>query len=135
MVEMHTYTIYHKVGIPTDSSTVNIAVTDQILGVLGAKVYELTTTFDSDSLSGVTPSGEYAAGVDISDFLVNHSLQTQTVTYNFKARIRDDRVGYNFGYCDQGKDTSITIYVNPTPRLSVDVADTCLLYTSDAADE
>jgi gliding motility-associated-like protein len=107
-----------------DSSTVNISVTDQILGVLGTKVYELTTTYDSDSLSGVTPDGEYAAGTDISDQLINHSRQVQTVTYNFKARIRDDRVGNNFGYCDQGKDTSITIYVNPTPRLSVDVADT-----------
>ncbi|HQK37416.1 MAG TPA: gliding motility-associated C-terminal domain-containing protein, partial [Bacteroidales bacterium] len=29
-----------------------------------------------------------------------------------------------FGFCDQGKDTSITIYLNPTPRISVFTPDT-----------
>src|SRR4030043_2352508 len=68
--------------------------------------------------------GEYAAGTLITDQLINLSNAVQTVTYHFKARIRDDRAGHGGFFCDQGGDTTITVYVRPTPRLSVVIADT-----------
>ncbi|KPK82831.1 MAG: hypothetical protein AMS27_13875, partial [Bacteroides sp. SM23_62_1] len=107
-----------------DSSIVTVTVNDLLNNVEGVKVYELTTTNAGGNVVGVQPTGEYAAGEDITDQLVNLTNQVQVVTYHFKARIRDDRVGYNFGYCDQGGDTLLTVYVNPTPRLGVSVPDT-----------
>ncbi len=44
---------------------------------------------------------EIRLDLDISDQLFNSTNQVQTVTYHFKARIRDDRAGLNFGHCDQ----------------------------------
>jgi gliding motility-associated-like protein len=110
--------------IVCDSSTISITVNDLNGSTQGAKVYELTTTDAGGTVLGVQPTGEYTAGTDISDKLINTSSQVQAVTYHFKARIRDDRSGTNFGYCDQGGDTSLTVYVNPTPKLSVSVPDT-----------
>ncbi len=107
-----------------DSSTVNITVNDGTLDVMGTKVYQLTTTYNAGAVEGVQPDGEYPADLDISDDLVNLTREVQQVDYLFKARIRDDRPGHEGLFCDQGGDTIITIYLNPTPVLSVSVADT-----------
>ncbi len=114
-----------------DSSEVNITVNDGLLGVQGNKVYQLTTTNAGGNVLGVQASGEYAAGADITDTLVNLTNQVQTVTYNFKARIKDPRGDNPFEFCSQGGDTTITIYVNPTPRLSVSVPDTIFCDSSE----
>ncbi len=107
-----------------DSSTVDISVTDLLLGVEGTKVYELTTSYSAGQVEGVQLSGEYLAGQNIRDTLVNLSAEVQMVTYHFKARISDPRGDGSVPYCDQGKDTTITVYVNPTPRLGVSISDT-----------
>ncbi|TVR71724.1 MAG: hypothetical protein EA408_08785, partial [Marinilabiliales bacterium] len=109
--------------IVCDSSTVSIDVTDLLGDVEGEKVYQLTTSF-TGTVEGVRATGEYEAGTDFSDFLVNHTSEVQVVTYHFKAMIRDDRTGNNFGYCDQGGDTTIYVYVNPTPLISVTLEET-----------
>ena len=57
--------------------------------VVGNKVYQLTTTYDPGSVTGVSPSGEYDSGTDLSDNLVNLSNELQEIRYTFKARIRD----------------------------------------------
>ncbi|MEN8227997.1 MAG: T9SS type B sorting domain-containing protein [Bacteroidota bacterium] len=106
-----------------DNSTVDITVTDDLLGVLGTKVYALTTT-TSGSVLGVTASGEYPAGTSISNNLVNQTTQAQWIDYRFEARIKDPRGTNPSEYCDIGTDTTIRVYLNPTPLLSVDVSDT-----------
>ena len=74
-----------------DSSMVEITVDDGLLGVLGSKVYQLTTTYDPLGVSGVQASGEYAAGTDITDDLVNLSDEVQAITYHFQPRIKNPR--------------------------------------------
>ena len=132
----HSITIYLNptpklsVSVPEevycDSSTVNITVNDETGNVFSenTKVYQLTTTYNAGAVEGVQPEGEYLAGVDISDDLVNLTQEVQQIDYHFKARIRDDRSGHEGSFCDQGGDTTITIWLNPTPVMSVSVADT-----------
>jgi hypothetical protein len=110
--------------IVCDSSNIVIDVTDLLGGVQGDKVYQLTTTDAGGNVQGVQATGEYQAGRTITNQLVNRTNEVQAVTYHFKARIKDSRTGGPFGYCDQGGDTLITVYVNPTPRLEVAIADT-----------
>ncbi|MCJ7446672.1 MAG: DUF2341 domain-containing protein, partial [Bacteroidales bacterium] len=97
-----------------DSSTVTITVNDLNGNVHGGttKVYQLTTTNPGGVLN-VQPNGEYPAGQDITNQLINPTNSVQAVTYLFKARIRDDRPGHVGNFCDQGGDTTIVIYVNP----------------------
>ncbi len=109
--------------IVCDSTEITLDVVDGLGGVEGAKVYELTTT-QSGGITGIEPDNEYGIDHDITDQLINTTNQVQTVTYHLSYQIRDDRSGTNFGYCDHGIDTSITIYVNPTPRFTVSVPDT-----------
>ncbi|MFN8206906.1 MAG: PKD-like domain-containing protein [Bacteroidales bacterium] len=113
-----------------DSSDVNITVNDGLLGVQGTKVYQLTTTDAGGNVLGVQASGEYTADLDISDNLINLTNQVQVVTYTFRPRINDPRNG-GIPFCDNGKDTTLTIYVNPTPRMSVSVPDTIICDSSD----
>ena len=114
-----------------DSSTVTITVNDLNGNVAGGttKVYQLTTTNPGGVLN-VQPNGEYPAGQDITNQLINPTNSVQAVTYLFKARIRDDRPGHIGNFCDQGGDTTIVIYVNPTARLSVSVPDTVVCDSS-----
>ncbi|MCJ7449331.1 MAG: gliding motility-associated C-terminal domain-containing protein, partial [Bacteroidales bacterium] len=102
-----------------DSSTVTITVNDLNGNVHGGttKVYQLTTTNPGGVLN-VQPDGEYPAGQDITNQLINPTNSVQAVTYLFKARIRDDRPGHIGNFCDQGGDTTIIIYVEPTPRVT-----------------
>jgi gliding motility-associated-like protein len=112
--------------IVCDSSAISITVNDGNGAVAGGttKVYQLTTTFTPGAVQGVQTSGEYMAGTSIINTLINNTNLVQEVTYHFKARIRDDRPGHSGSFCDQGGDTTITVYVNPTPRFTVTVDDT-----------
>ena len=103
-----------------DSSTVTITVNDLNGNVAGGttKVYQLTTTDAGGQVLGVQASGEYPSGTPITDVLINMTNSVQSVTYRFKARIRDDRPGHGGNFCDQGGDTTIVIHVEPTPRVN-----------------
>jgi len=130
------YTLYVQptprltVSIPDtvvcDSSTINITVNDGNGAVAGGttKVYQLTTTNAGGNVLGVQATDEYIAGTPIVNTLINLTNEVQAVTYHFKARIRDDRPGHLGSFCDHGVDTTITVYVNPTPRFTVSIADT-----------
>ena len=102
--------------IVCDSTEITLDVVDGLGAVEGAKVYELTTS-QTGGINGIETNGEYAIEHDITDQLINTTNQVQTVTYHLSYQIRDDRSGTNFGYCDHGIDTTITIYVNPTPTI------------------
>ena len=109
--------------IVCDSTIITIAVEDMNGQVHNSstKVYMLTTTNPGGVLN-VQPDGEYNAGEDISDQLINITNSVQPVTYHFKARIRDDRPGHEGFFCDQGGDTLVIIYVEPTPRVNGSVS-------------
>jgi hypothetical protein len=118
--------------IVCDSSVINITVNDGNGAVAGGttKVYQLTTTFTPGAVQGVQTSGEYMAGTSIINTLINNTNLVQEVTYHFKARIRDDRPGHSGSFCDQGGDTTITVYLQPTPRLTVSIPDTIVCDSS-----
>ena len=112
-----------------DGESILMDVSDGMSNVEGSKVYELTRTYNPGNLTVVTvqPDGEYdLTADDISDQLFNNTDQVQSISYHFVAKIRDDRVGNNFGYCDHGVDTTITIWVNPTPNINVSASDSVL---------
>jgi hypothetical protein len=109
-----------------DSSMVNITVSDLMGDVEGNKVYDLNVVPSAGINAGLlSPDGTYILGTDnISDQAVNLTSEIQTITYNFTARLEDDRPGSPYGDCDHGVDTSITVYVNPTPDFDVSISDT-----------
>ncbi len=104
--------------VPCDSTTIIIDVTDLLNNVEGAKVYDLTVTYNGGSVLGVSPDDEYDIDHDIIDNLINLTDEYQVIRYNFRYKIRDDRPGQNFGYCDHGVDTTIVIYLEPTPKVN-----------------
>ena len=63
------------------------------------------------------------------DNLVNTTSQVQSVSYTFRYRLNDNRVG-SVPWCDHGIDTTLTIYVNPTPRFTVEVVGDTLVCDS-----
>ncbi len=105
--------------IVCDSAWINIEVTDELDFVKNAeKIYRLYLEYDDGSVSGlISDTIEYGAGADISDYLENSSNVVQLVSYRFVARLKDTRPGKEGEYCDNGTDTTITIYLNPTPKL------------------
>ncbi len=116
-----------------DSSSYVINMTDLILGVEGIKIYELITEASDSRVTGYQPSSEYTAGLSISDTLINNTYEYQTVEYRFIARIKDDRPGMEGNYCENGTDTTIVIYLNPTPRIAVNTIDDDTLYCNEEA--
>ncbi len=81
---------------------------------MGYLLYNLVTD-PSDSITGYSSSGSGFPLSDLSNTLNNKSLNLQTVKYTFTPILN-----YKGGPLNcQGKDTAITIYVNPTPRLNV----------------
>jgi len=97
---------------------INVSTTQgAVMG--GTLVYELDVNYDAGSVSGsITGDGELLPSQSINDLLINDTDTVQLITYRFTARIRDDRPGHNGSFCDNGSDTIIYIYLNPTPRLS-----------------
>ncbi|MCP4372168.1 MAG: hypothetical protein GY797_29230, partial [Deltaproteobacteria bacterium] len=60
----------------------------------------------------------------LQDDLRNLSSQVQTITYRFKALIKDPRGDGSLVECNEGVETIIVITLNPTPRLRVDLSET-----------
>ena len=75
------------------------------------------------AVTGVQADGQYAITEHVTDQLINLTHEVQTVTYNFRYRLNDTRNG-GIPFCDHGVDTTITVYVNPTHALRVEIADT-----------
>ncbi|HUX55712.1 MAG TPA: DUF2341 domain-containing protein, partial [Bacteroidales bacterium] len=67
-----------------DSTTTTITVNDLNGPVHGSttKVYQLTTTDAGGTVLGVQPGGEYLAGTDIVNTLINTTNQIQAITYH-----------------------------------------------------
>ena len=101
--------------IPCDSTIINIEVTDQLGDVIGSKVYDLTTTYSPGQVEGVRADGQYPINENIVDQLINKTDQFQVVSYTLRYRLRSDQ---SYGYCDHGIDTTIVIYLEPTPKVT-----------------
>ena len=110
--------------IVCDSTTITLNVADLLGAVEGTKVYDLTTTYTAGAVLGVeATTTNIPMGTAIVDQLINTTNVVQAVTYNFRYRLNDPRNG-GIAFCDHGVDTTITVYVNPTPRFTVTIADT-----------
>ncbi len=103
-----------------DNSILSISLIDGLGDVEGTPVYDIDVSYLEGAVepAGLTAVGEKSDFVDLSDLLMNNTDSVQEITYHFTARIRDDRPGHEGDYCDNGTDTTITVYLNPTPKLS-----------------
>ena len=72
-------------------------------------------------VTGTLSDGTSQTALNLTDNLVNTSLSVQTVTYHFTPHIDP---GDGDGECGNGLDTTITVYINPQPRIEVSVDDT-----------
>ena len=116
-----------------DSTIVSFDVVSQNGAVIGDKYYRLETVYDAAGVDGVEADGHYAIAVvpgsEFKDTLVNKTIAYKTITYRFWAKFKDPYTGKN--YCENATpDTSITIYLNPTPVLTIDIGDT--IYCDDS---
>ncbi|RKZ57895.1 MAG: hypothetical protein DRQ44_15270, partial [Gammaproteobacteria bacterium] len=62
----------------------------------------------------------------ITDSLVNTTDRYRQVDYGFWPYIYDTRPGHENDRCGPGEEQYISLYVNPTPRISVDIEDSIL---------
>jgi hypothetical protein len=107
-------------SILCDGTQVDISITSS-QGTLegGTLLYDLSVSYDGASVSGtITADGSFVPDQTINDLLINDTDTVQLITYHFRARIRDDRPGHEGTFCDNGADTTISIYLNPTPRFN-----------------
>ncbi|RLD54226.1 MAG: hypothetical protein DRI97_11910, partial [Bacteroidetes bacterium] len=75
-------------------------------------------------ISGLGIGGEYTAGdTYLLDHLVNHDTVAHAVSYLYTPRITPGDMGLD---CGAGLDTIIWIWVNPTPEIRVNIADTVI---------
>ncbi|RLD65873.1 MAG: hypothetical protein DRI98_14245, partial [Bacteroidetes bacterium] len=75
-------------------------------------------------ISGLGIGGEYTAGdTYLQDHLVNHDSVAHAVSYLYTPRITPGDMGLD---CGAGLDTIIWIWVNPTPEIRVNIADTVI---------
>ncbi len=112
-----------------DSTVVEFSLTTLNGAVLGEKYYYVETSYTGD-VSGVTPNGHYPLA-NFNDRLVNNTFNLQTVTYHFIPRFRNPRGDDPGEYCSDGIDTTITIYLNPTPGIEVSIPDTIYCNSSE----
>ncbi len=108
-----------------DSSQVSFTVTDGLTSSTGTQVYSVTRVYDEndvhieDEVPGLDDNQAY--GVALEDDIRNLTTQVQTVSYIFKALIKDPRGDGSLAECNEGVDTTIVITINPTPELSVTI--------------
>ena len=112
-----------------DNALITIEVLDGLhTDIQGTSVYDLDVTYTSGAVNelGITVMDEYSDFIDISDLLINNTDSVQIIEYHLTARIRDDRPGHSGEYCNNGTDTTITLYLNPT---STDPISACRRHT------
>ena len=107
-----------------DTADYEITLISENGTIIGDKVYILDSESTGD-VSGVIPDGAYALDDIISNVLVNNTKHLQIVTYNIKPVFRNVN-GFDPD-CDKGIDTTIIIYLNPTPVFdSITISDTVI---------
>ncbi len=89
--------------------------------------YDLDVTYPV-GVTGTLSDVSNLTDLSLTDNLINSTLLVQTVTYLFTPHIDP---GDGDGECGGGRDTLITIYINPQPRINVAVDDT-LCYDGSA---
>ncbi len=82
--------------------------------------YDLDVTYPA-GVTGILSDGTSQTALNLTDNLVNTTLTVQTVTYHFTPHIDP---GDGDGECGEGVDTTITVYINPRPRIEVTADDT-----------
>ncbi len=111
-------------SVVCDTSVIDIQFSEGNPKIIGQRYYYLDSEF-TGSVSGVTPDGLYPLDAIISDLLVNNTKNLQIVTYHIKPVFRNTN-GHD-PHCERGIDTTIKIYLNPTPIFdSVYVSDTVI---------
>ena len=108
---------------------ITLDVSDQMGVVENLRVYDLIRNYDPAKLTVITgqPDGEYDIITDdISDQLINRTSTVQQISYKLNAKLRDDRVGNNYGYCEHSVDTTIVIWVNPIPDIQASTLDSVI---------
>lgn len=106
-------------NIPIQISTVSKAT--------GPIMYRLSTDYTKDSVANVKANSEYYIN-NINEFLINNSLSYQTLKYTFKPIIKNYRFNKD---CDESEAISKTIYLNPTPRMSIASSDSLYCDSTD----
>ena len=102
-----------------NGDTATIGITHPNTPIMGTWLYDLEVTADDPAVSGYTGDLTGITTPSFEEILTNSDTVVHRVDYKFIPRIspsggRDD--------CENGRDTTITIWVNPTPeiRLSAD---------------
>jgi len=99
-------------------------VVDGLTSSTGTQLYSVFRDYNSDSVHienenpGLDDNQSYGL---LQDDLRNLSSQVQTITYRFKALIKDPRGDGSLVECNEGVDTTIIIYIEPAPFISVNV--------------
>ena len=78
-------------------------------------------------MQGVRADGIYTEpDFSFTDSLVNLTDSMQQITYTFTPRILNPKTGVM--WCSNGRDTTITIYLNPEPRLKAEAVNDTVCY-------
>ncbi|HEX3006670.1 MAG TPA: gliding motility-associated C-terminal domain-containing protein, partial [Bacteroidales bacterium] len=102
-----------------DGSSVPINISTPTTAT-GTVVYDLVTTPESN-VSGYKNTSSNNSIASFIDNLSNSDDNYKTVKYRFKGKIIHADPSFT---CNQGTDTTITIYMNPTPRVNIAVPST-----------
>ncbi|MGM0473888.1 MAG: gliding motility-associated C-terminal domain-containing protein [Bacteroidota bacterium] len=120
------------VSIP-DTVFCNNEITDFLIGdglgnVMGEKKFIVYAHYNTNDVSvydrGLHPD-TLNVGTIVADSLVNLVNETEAISYFFRAIIEDTREGYSRD-CKNGTDTTIKIFVQPTPRFTAEIDETIL---------
>ena len=118
-------------SVVCNSSDISIGFTEGNPRIIGERWYYLETE-TTGPVSGIKPQGLYPITDDIADHLVNDDRDLQIVTYHIRPVFRDAN-GHD-QHCDNGIDTLIRIFVNPTPLFdSIYVSDTVICNESSVS--
>ncbi len=113
--------------IACHGSEVSFIMSSPTLDVTGEMVYELTTVYLTGAVQGVRADGIYTEpDFSFTDSLVNLTDSMQQITYTFTPRILNPKTGVM--WCSNGRDTTITIYLNPEPRLKAEAVNDTVCY-------
>ncbi len=111
-----------------DDSDVSFFIHNPNQSVRGDWKYSLTVDYGAH-VTGLNVGGEYSdVDLNILDHLVNYDTAVHAVSYLFSPRITPDEGGLD---CGSGNDTTIYIWVNPTPEIRVSFLDTVICNEDD----
>ncbi len=113
-------------------TTADFEIIDNLDSVMGYKMYETMARYSEDFMDVFDRPNEDTAWNRITDWisdsLVNNNRAFQTLFYQFTPAIYDSRPGKEWeSLCTvSSPDTTIRIYVNPTPIINIDLFDPIL---------